>query len=414
MKIKRKFETAYTTYTEEKIIGNGGTSQVFEVLDDDGQVWAAKLLNINNNVKSEVTKRFKNEIHFCLKNKHKNIVRIVDSGILLEGENKYPFYIMHRYESSLRSIIENGINSQKYLKYVNQILDGIEAAHLFGAIHRDIKPENILYDSKNDNLVIADFGIAAFNEEQLFTLVETKNGTRLANFQYASPEQKMRGRIIDKRTDIYSLGIVINEMATKELAFGTAYKEIKSIYKEYEYLDEIIKKMICQNPIERYSSIDEIKMDIIGKYAEYVQLQRLTEEKSKVISFSEIDDPLMIKQNKIISFDWNDNTLILNLEMPVTSKWVLAFQHIGSYTSVSGKGPEMFSFSGNKASINVGERDVQRVIDYFKQWLPLVHMGYVRMISDERKEEEKRIIEEQKKRIQKEETRLKLLSSIKI
>ena len=71
----------------------------------------------------------------------------------------------------------------------------MEAAHLKKVVHRDLKPENFLYSSSQNRIVVADFGIARFQEEELYTAVETKAEDRLANFQYASPEQRKRGRM---------------------------------------------------------------------------------------------------------------------------------------------------------------------------------------------------------------------------
>lgn len=403
--MKKIYETAFTQYSEIRLIGNGGNSNVYEVSDEEGTLYAAKVLKQPNNSKNDVVKRFKNEMHFSMHNTHKNIIKVLDSGVIKSGETCYPFYIMEKYSTSLRSLINDGINRGNYLKYVNQILDGVEAAHLLGIIHRDIKPENILYDSQTDNLVISDFGIAEFTKEQLFTIVETKDGTRLANFQYASPEQRMRGKVVDKRTDIYSLGLLFIEMATKELAVGTSYKKIESIFSDCSYLDTIFGKMISQDPKDRYASIDEIKKDMIGKSQEYIQLQRLNEERNKVITFKDIDDPLVQKQNRIIAVDWNNNNLTITLEMPVNQKWIVALQSMGSYTSVWGKGPENFNINGNRATIGSSENEAQTIIDYFKQWLPLAHSRYVQIVQEEKNKEEREIIEQQKRKIREAETK---------
>lgn len=412
--MKTVLETAFTTYTKNKVIGNGGTSQVWEVIDDDGQCFAAKVLNISSTIKREVIKRFKNEIHFCRTMKHKNIIEVIDTGVLLENGNKRPFYIMPEYKHSLRDLIESKINQDKYFKYINQILDGVEAAHLTGTFHRDIKPENILFDPISDNLIIADFGIAAFSEEQLFTIVETKDDSRLANFRYASPEQRSRGKSVNLTTDIYSLGLVFNEMITKELAIGTQYKEIKTIFPDLGYMDTIITKMIASNPIDRYQSIRELKMDLIGREIEYTHLQKLNEEKSKIIDLGEIDPLLYKVPGEIISFDWNDNQLSLKLDTQVNREWIMALQNMGDYTAVWNKGPEAFKFRGDTAYISAEEYEIQNLINYFKQWLPKAKAKYIYTLQEERKAEENRIKQEQKRRIVQEEARLRVLRNIKL
>ena len=80
------------------------------------------------------------------------------------------------------------------LTLYDEILSGVEAAHLQGVVHRDLKPENVLVDSARSQVCVADFGIAHFADEELYTAVDTASDARLANFQYAAPEQKARGR----------------------------------------------------------------------------------------------------------------------------------------------------------------------------------------------------------------------------
>jgi serine/threonine protein kinase len=168
------------------------------------------------------------------------------------------YYIMPYYAKTLRDLIERGIEHSKVPEYIEQIVSGLSYAHSHGIIHRDIKPENILYDDVNDTLIIADWGIAHFNEDEQYTKVETKLTTRLANFQYASPEQRLKGGIVTEQSDVYSLGLIINEMFTKEIPIGTNYKKINEINKFYNYYDAIVEWATRQNPEERPKSIDRL------------------------------------------------------------------------------------------------------------------------------------------------------------
>ena len=72
----------------------------------------------------------------------------------------------------------------------------------------------MLYDATNDRVVLCDFGIAHFTDEQRYTSTETQPGTRLANFQYSAPEQRNPGANVDHRADIYALGLILNEFFT--------------------------------------------------------------------------------------------------------------------------------------------------------------------------------------------------------
>ncbi len=107
---------------------------------------------------------------------------------------------MNLYQGSLRELMADAIPQDQVLIYFAQILNGVECAHLNGIIHRDLKPENILVAKTDGQLVVADFGIARFQEEELFTAVRTKDNSRLANFQYCAdwylwPAQVDPGRL---------------------------------------------------------------------------------------------------------------------------------------------------------------------------------------------------------------------------
>src|SRR5579859_1037360 len=171
--------TAFETYTIEKQRGAGGSGEVYEVRDVESAVFAAKILDPGK-VTTTRLKRFKNEIHFCAKSTCPNIVQVLASGVSEKGAT---FYVMPLYAGTLRDLISRGIAPSAVLPYFGQILDGMEAAHLLGVWHRDVKPENILFSEVSNTLVVADFGIAHFEEEELLTAVETKNHERLANFE---------------------------------------------------------------------------------------------------------------------------------------------------------------------------------------------------------------------------------------
>ena len=400
------FETAIAIYTAESIVGEGGAGRIYKAKDDSGDVWAIKCLDPGKATKERV-KRFKNELQFCYKNEHQNIVAVVDYGVSEHNSIRAPFYVMHLYSGSLRDLMKKGIGVDAVLKYFSQMLDGVEAAHLKKVIHRDLKPENILYDSDKDNLLIADFGIARFEEEELFTAVETDDSSRLANFQYAAPEQRQRGMNVDYRADIYALGLMLNEMYTGKVPYGTGYKTIVKVVPSYEYLDELVSAMIRQ-------SIDEVKQQLIGRKNEFVTRQQLSKLKATVIPVTDIDDPLIADPPKLINFDWDNGVLTLFLHRPVNSMWVWALQNMGSYSSLLGKGPETFAIDGNKAIISAQDYQVQDIINYFKGWLPTVNQVYERRIRSDKAQAEEKLRKELERRIKEQEARQRVLKNIKI
>ena len=408
-----EFVTTFSRFSSTRLLGEGGSGFVYEAKDDNEQNFAVKLLK-RQGVTTDKRRRFKNEITFCQRSSHPNIISIIDSGALLDNGVAVPFYVMPFYDYSLRNLINDGLKPEVIVRLFSQILDGVEAAHLKGIVHRDLKPENILYKTSDAQLALADFGIARFTEDELYTAVETKAQDRLANFQYAAPEQRVRRRNVDNRTDIYAVGLILNEMFTQEIPQGTGYKTISSISPEYSYLDEIVEKMIRQNPNDRLSSIQEVKMLLKVRGADYVSEQKLSTLKSSVIPASEIDDPLVVNPIKIEDFEWDNGLLTLILSQPVNQRWRNALLNMGSYTSVSGRGPETFTFDGNRAKVRSEERIVQDIINYFKSWIPLVTRRYEQDLQAESRRQEEEERQKIKMAIEAEETKARLRKNIKL
>jgi len=408
------FETAFTHYTGTKIIGQGGAGRVYQATDDAENMYAIKLLD-SAKPNSEKMKRFKNEVEFCRRNQHQNIITVNDYGIFIDGKKHSPFYVMPLYKGSLRTLLASGIPPEKVPVYFAQLLDGVEAAHIQRVIHRDLKPENVLYDEVQDRLLIVDFGIARFEEEALYTSVETAPNTRLANFQYAAPEQRDRSANVDHRADIYALGLILNEMFTGKVPHGTGYKTINSVVPDYGYLDEIVSAMLHQSAEERPASIEEVKQQLIGRKQEFVTRQRISELKQTVVPVTDLDDPLIIDPPYLINFDYKQEVLSLFFQRPVNAKWINELRNMrSSHTSVMGKGPERFSFSGDKAIIPAQESDVQQIIVFFKEWLPIANRRYEETVRREKQEAEEQQRKQLQKEIEEQERRQRVLESVRI
>jgi len=415
MKLKKPiiFETTFAIFTATEIVGEGGSGRVYKATDEAGSVFAVKLLDPLKASKDKL-KRFKNEILFGQKNRHPNIITVIDSGILKDPKSSFPFYVMPYCEASLRSLLKDHVNPAKALVYFADLLDGVEAAHMQTVVHRDLKPENILYDSKTGRLLLADFGVAHFAEEELYTIVETAPTTRLANFQYAAPEQRTRGLKVDHRADIYALGLILNEMFTNEIPQGTDYENIGSIAPEYGYLDDLVSTMLRQSPSARPESVETIKRELIGRKQEFVTRQRISELKQTVVPVTDIDDPLLADPPRLVNADWDRGQLTLFFQRPVNPKWVQALHNMGGHSALLGKGPEVFSFAGEKASIAARENEVQQIIDYFKQWLPMANRKYEDMLRREKSEAEERRRKQLQNEIEEQERRQRVLKSIRL
>lgn len=360
-------KTAFETYTVGVQLGSGGAGTVYRVADTDGEMHALKVLD-QGQATGSMLKRFKNEIHFCSKEVHKNIIRITDHGLT---ESSQPFYVMPCYSSSLRKLMQKGIESVNVLPLFGQLLDGVEAAHLLGVCHRDLKPENVLYDERNGILVIADFGIARFEQEDLLTAVETRDDQRLANFVYAAPEQCVRGQNVFASADIYALGLMLNEMFTGKVPRGAGYRRISEVAQDFPYLDRIVDQMIQQDSAARPGSIDLIKQQLIIRGNEFLHQQKLSQLKKEVIPETEIDDPIVANPIRIVRVaDYKNGFLTFELSATPPPNWIRTFLNIGNYAAVVGSEPITFRFSDNLASVpmhSVGA--AQEVVNHAKNYV---------------------------------------------
>jgi eukaryotic-like serine/threonine-protein kinase len=408
MKKPKSLTTTFCVYSIIDIIGQGGSGIVYSATDQDGEQVAIKCLDPRLASRDKL-KRFKNELSFCSKTEHPNLIKVVDHGITADGES---FFVMQRYDSSLRALIGE-LEHKPAIEVFARLLDGVEAAHKLGVVHRDLKPENILVRNSGEILVVADFGIARFEEDALYTAVETRDDTRLANFVYAAPEQKNRGKSVDHRADIYALGLMLNELFTGEVPHGTKFRQINGVAIEYSYLDPIVDRMLAQVPAERYESIESIKNDLIARGNEFIALQKVSETKKKVVLITEVDDPLIEDPMRIVNVDWKDKRLTIELNHVANSTWKWAFLNMGGYQSLMGKGPEYFTINGNKASIDATSVQAQKVIDHFKEWLPLVNRVYENKLSQDRAEQERLRRQELERIIKSDEERANTLGRLK-
>lgn len=412
----RVFRTTFATFRATAQVGAGGSGWVYRAEDETSGGFAIKLLDPVKATPDRI-KRFKNEVLFGINNRHANIIAIHDHGLFTDAKGRAsPFYVMPYYAGSLRSLMHAGIAAGKVLTYFGQLLDGVEAAHLKKVTHRDLKPENVLYDGATDTLLIADFGIACFEQEDLYTAVETAPNARLANFQYAAPEQRCRGAEVDQRADIYALGLMLNEMFTQEVPQGTHFAEIASVAPEYGYLDEVVSAMLTRSPEGRPGSIEVVKQRLIARQNDFITRQRIDELQNTVVpTTSTDDDPLIADPPRLVGADWERGTLTLILSQPVNAKWIRTLQNMqAGFTFSFAHHPSQLQVSGDRAKIAAAEHEVQQVVDFSKGWLQVANDNY----KADTRAEKAQIERQERQRLQAEmaelEQRQRVLKSVKI
>jgi len=208
-------------------LGAGGMGVVYEAEDLRlGRHVALKFLPEDVGVSSEAVDRFEREARIASSLNHPNICTIYDIGVH-EGRR---FIVMELLEGeSLRSRI-NGtpLQTEMILDAGCQIADALDAAHAKGIVHRDIKPANV-FITRRGQAKLLDFGVAklggerhghdAAGETRVAADSLTTAGMAIGSVNYMSPEQA-RGEELDGRTDLFSLGLLLYEMATGRQAFG--------------------------------------------------------------------------------------------------------------------------------------------------------------------------------------------------
>ena len=310
-------QTAFDNYELIKQIGQGGNGKVFFAKASDNQEVAIKFVERDEDKKKY--KRLKNEINFCEKHNQKNIIKIIDRGIaFLDGE-AYVFYVMPKYEQTLRDKIKEGIAPQEAISIFAGIMEGLRYAHEHGSIHRDIKPENILFDEGSTIPVICDFGIAHFSEDELLTLIETKPGDRLANFQYAAPEQRVKGgaKMVTEKADLYSAALILNEMFTKQIPQSAGYKKIADVNPEYAFLDTLFEKLFRQNPDDRLYPVDKVITELnalVSIHQNEKEKQKLEQLTYNALESKEININITDKR-------FQNGELIFKLNQKPPQKW---------------------------------------------------------------------------------------------
>ncbi len=264
-----------------EVLGRGGMGIVYKAEDTKlKRSVALKFLPPELIQDEEARERFVLEAQAAAALSHPNICTIHE----IDEEEDRSFIAMEYVEGqTLRAKIEKGpLELDEVLDISIQVAEGLEEAHKKGIIHRDIKSANIMITEKGQAKVM-DFGLAKVKGSTLLT----REGTTLGTVAYMSPEQA-RGEIVDNRSDIWSLGVVLYEVLCGQLPFkgdreaSILYsvvheepKPLKAIEPEIPFeLQQIINRALKKKPESRYSSTAEILKDL-KKYQDILRAEEL-------------------------------------------------------------------------------------------------------------------------------------------
>ncbi len=252
-----------------ELINEGGMGAVYRAEDLTlGRTVAIKVVRAMSRDPEAAGRRFLREAQAASRIDHPNVITVFE--VLQEDGINY--LVMQYLEGeSLRAILDQRrFSVAEALKAGCQVAAGVEAAHRLGVVHRDLKPENVMA-TVGGTYKVVDFGVAHLADQS--TLAE--RGSLIGTVPYMAPEQ-VRGEVVDARTDVYSLGVMLFEMLTGSLPHRST-EEVALLYEILnrpapsvqsvrpdlpEDLSRVVAQALCLKPADRYASVSALLHDL--------------------------------------------------------------------------------------------------------------------------------------------------------
>jgi len=259
-------------YTIERTIGSGAMGVVYEGVDPTlGRRVAIKTIlktQLDEDTAKEYSKRFLREAKAVARLNHPNIVQVYDFGEAGEVAYLVMEFIKGKELKAFFEAAER-FELQEVVRITSELCDALEFAHNAGIIHRDIKPANVMLDAQG-RTKLTDFGVARVQDADK-TMERTQAGTLVGTPAYMSPEQ-ITGVNIDKRSDVFSAGIILYQFLTGEKPFtgSGAWTIAKKILHEEPALpsslnnaitplfDAVVNKALAKRPDQRFQSARDL------------------------------------------------------------------------------------------------------------------------------------------------------------
>jgi serine/threonine protein kinase len=251
---------AFGPYAVVERIGEGGMAVVYKGYQESlNRYVAIKVLRGELASDQQFITRFRREALAAAKLNHPNVLHVYDAGV---AHGVYYIVMDYAQGGTLKDLILRGpMDPEQAASIIAQVADALDYAHREGLVHRDVKPTNILL-TIDGRPQLTDFGIAKALYE---TTQLTRTGTSIGTPDYMAPEQ-IQGQVVDGRTDLYALGIVLYEMLCGQVPFrgstpvAVLYKQVNEMPPPLRslgievpaWLEGVLDKAVAKRPQDRF------------------------------------------------------------------------------------------------------------------------------------------------------------------
>src|SRR3989440_8317469 len=259
-------------YQLQRVLGKGAMGIVYEALDPKLHrkvaIKTILISQLDDETAKDFSMRFVREAHAVARLNHPNIVQVYDFGE--EGDIAYLVMEFIRGDELKSSLATGGqFDRNECVRIMCELLDALDFAHEAGVDPRDIKPANVRLDGQG-RTKLTDFGVARVTDADRTSAERTQAGTMVGTPAYMSPEQ-IQGQRIDRRTDIFSAGIILYQFLTRQKPFTGegAWTVAKKIIQEDPPIpssinvalspefDRVVAKALAKNPDQRFATARE-------------------------------------------------------------------------------------------------------------------------------------------------------------
>lgn len=270
-------------FSVESFVARGGMGFVFKGIEvATARSVAIKTIRVGQEVNAQARERFRKEVKSLKSVDHDNVVRLVGFGMTaghsylvmewIDGRPLSEIIRQHKDEGRL-------IEFSRVIRWLDDVCQGVSALHNASIVHRDIKPANVLIDRRG-RARVADLGIAKHLDSE--SLAVTSTGQLLGSYDYMAPEQRDTPLSVDRRADLYGLGVTFYEALTGARPIGAWVPASAKNPTVPNWFDTVLSTLLAPSPAERFQNIAQV-ISAIREFRSGQHPERLIEDTMEAI-----------------------------------------------------------------------------------------------------------------------------------